>query len=174
MIIFLFISFNSLYVCQCDVSMGTIIFLVMCVSVMYQWGQSFFWLCVSVWCINGDNHFFGYVCQCDVSMGTIIFLVTCVSVQSFFVPYPCTPSGWGSVPRVAVPARERHRVHPAAAPSRCHLRPPAAGPHGWERWGKKLIWNKNDYWHSKTRSKHIKGLQKCCLLWQNTVCKFSG
>ena len=62
----------------------------MSVSVMYQWGQSFFWLCVSVWCISGDNHFFGYVCQCDVSMGTIIFLVMCVSVmyqwgQSFFL-----------------------------------------------------------------------------------------
>ena len=38
---------------------------------MYQWGQSFFYICVSVWCINGDS-FFCYVCQCDVSVGTII------------------------------------------------------------------------------------------------------
>ena len=58
----LLILFNSLFDCECDVSMGTIIFFVMCVSVMYQWGQSFFLLCVSVWCINRDNHFWGVMC----------------------------------------------------------------------------------------------------------------
>ena len=126
-----------------------------------------------MWCISGDTHF---------------------SFQSFFVPYPCTPSGWGSVPRVAIPARERHRVRPAAAPSGRHLRPPAAGPRGRERWGKKT--NVKQEWllafgnqlqrHERftkvlfTRTKHSvqsavyydkTPRAKCCLLWQNTVGK---
>ena len=41
-------------------------------------------------------------------------------------------------------------------------------------WDRTTIWNKNDCWRSKTRSKHITDLQDRCLWGRNTTCEFSG